>query len=97
MSDFSDPNPEYWIEYGPFQRVKHDLIRAYLGGWFPKLGTWAGRVLYVDTHAGRGRHVTGEPGSPLVALTTFLNHRYRDELLKKSEFHSSSSNETLRT
>jgi three-Cys-motif partner protein len=87
MSDFSDPNPEYWIEYGPFQRVKHDLIRAYLGGWFPKLGMWAGRVLYVDTHAGRGRHVTGEPGSPLVALTTFLNHRYRDELLKKSEFH----------
>lgn len=87
MSDFSDPNPDYWIEYGPFQRVKHDLIRAYLGGWFPKLGTWAGRVLYVDTHAGRGRHVTGEPGSPLVALTTFLNHGYRDELLKKSEFH----------
>lgn len=44
-------------------------------------------MLYVDTHAGRGRHVTGEPGSPLVALTAFLNHSYRDELLKKSEFH----------
>ena len=87
MSDISDPNPDYWVEYGAFQRVKHDLIRAYLGGWFPKLGTWAGRVLYVDTHAGRGRHVTGEPGSPLIALTTFLNHSYRAELLKTSEFH----------
>ena len=87
MSLFSDPHPEYWVEYGPFQRVKHDLIRAYLGGWFPKLGTWAGRVLYVDTHAGRGRYATGEPGSPLIALTTFLSHSYRDELLKKSEFH----------
>lgn len=21
-----DPNPEYWQEYGPFQKVKHDLI-----------------------------------------------------------------------
>lgn len=87
MSGFSDPNPQYWIEYGAFQRVKHDLIRAYLGGWFAKLGMWAGRVLYVDTHAGRGRHVSGEAGSPLVALTTFLNHSFRDRLLEKSEFH----------
>ncbi|HUE90285.1 MAG TPA: three-Cys-motif partner protein TcmP [Vicinamibacterales bacterium] len=87
MSGSSDPHPDYWVEYGPFQRVKHDLIRAYLGGWFAKLGWWAGRVLYVDTHAGRGRHVTGEPGSPLVALKTFLDHSFRDRLLEKSEFH----------
>lgn len=86
MPSFTDPNPGYWDEYGPFQSVKHDLIRCYLNGWFPKLGTWAGRVLYVDTHAGRGRHVSGELGSPLVALTTFLQHSYRSELLKKSEF-----------
>ena len=81
----ADANPEYWREYGPFQQVKHDLIRNYLGGWFPKLGTWAGRVLYVDTHAGRGRHRSGETGSPLVALDTLLNHPYRDQLLEKSE------------
>ena len=81
----TDPNPEYWQEYGPFQKVKHDLIRTYLGGWFPKLGTWAGRVLYVDTHAGRGRHRFGEPGSPLIALRTLLEHSYRDELLRRSE------------
>lgn len=86
MPGLTDPNPDYWEEYGPFQRVKHDLIRCYLNGWFPKLGTWAGRVIYLDTHAGRGRHVSGERGSPLVALTTFLKHSYRDELLKKSEF-----------
>lgn len=87
MSGFADPNPDYWIEYGPFQRVKHALIRSYLGGWFAKLGTWAGRVLYVDTHAGRGRHASGEPGSPLVALTTLLEHSYRAQLFKESEFH----------
>lgn len=80
-----NPNASYWQGYGPFQKVKHDLIRNYLGGWFPKLGTWAGRVLYVDTHAGRGRYRSGEPGSPLVALRTLLEHSYRDELLKKSE------------
>ena len=80
-----NPNASYWQGYGPFQKVKHDLIRNYLRGWFPKLGTWAGRVLYVDTHAGRGRYRSGEPGSPLVALRTLLEHSYRDELLKKSE------------
>lgn len=81
----ADPQPDYWTQYGAFQQVKHDLIRHYLNGWFPKLGTWAGRVWYVDTHAGRGRHRSGEIGSPLVALKTLLDHSYRDKLLQKSE------------
>ncbi len=81
----ADQNPDYWLAYGTFQKIKHDLIRNYLGGWFPKLGTWAGRVLYVDTHAGRGRHRSGETGSPLVALRTLLEHSYRDRLLQQSE------------
>ena len=80
-----DLNLSYWREYGPFQKVKHDLIRHYLGGWFPKLGAWAGRVLYFDTHAGRGRHVSGEPGSPVIALRTLLEHSYLDKLLRQSE------------
>ena len=81
----TDPKPDYWQAYGPFQHVKHALIKHYLGGWFPKLGTWAGRVLYIDTHAGRGRHLSGEIGSPLIALDVLLGHSYRDELLRKSE------------
>lgn len=86
MASTADPNPEYWYDYGAFQKVKHDLIRSYLGGWFAKLGTWAGRVLYVDTHAGRGRYMSGEPGSPLVALQTLLGHTSRERLLRESEF-----------
>src|SRR5687767_7967869 len=82
----SDPNPSYWEQYGPFQHVKHELIRCYLNGWYPKLGSWAGRVLYVDTHAGRGRYESGDPGSPLVALQTLLGHTRRDKLLSMSEF-----------
>ena len=61
MTRRSDPNPTYWEQYGPFQHVKHELIRCYLNGWYPKLGTWARRVLYVDTHAGRGRYESGDP------------------------------------
>jgi three-Cys-motif partner protein len=83
----SDPNPSYWEQYGPFQRVKHELIHCYLNGWYPKLGTWARRVLYVDTHAGRGRYEIGDPGSPVVALQTLLQHSFRDRLLKASEFN----------
>jgi three-Cys-motif partner protein len=86
MASSADQNPGYWREYSNLQHTKHELIRQYLGGWFPKLGSWAGRVLYLDTHAGRGRHLTGQLGSPLVALTTFLGHSHRDRLLQKSEF-----------
>jgi three-Cys-motif partner protein len=82
----ADSNPEYWDEYTNLQQVKHDLIRCYLGGWFAKLGFWAGRVIYLDTHAGRGKYKSGHLGSPLVALDTLLNHRARDQLLMKSEF-----------
>jgi three-Cys-motif partner protein len=82
----SDVHPEYWVEYSNLQRIKHDLIRCYLGGWFAKLGSWSGRVLYFDTHAGRGKHISGQHGSPLVALTTLLNHQAKERLLKNSAF-----------
>lgn len=82
----SDTNPQYWSEYSNLQHVKHELIRRYLGGWFAKLGSWAGRVVYFDTHAGRGKHLTGELGSPLVALRTLLDHSSRDRLLKSCDF-----------
>jgi three-Cys-motif partner protein len=85
-STAADTNPEYWAEYTNLQQVKHDLIRSYLGGWFAKLGFWAGRVVYLDTHAGRGAYATGHLGSPLVALDTLLSHRALGALLKKSEF-----------
>ena len=36
MTRRSDPNPTYWEQYGPFQHVKHELIRCYLNGWYPE-------------------------------------------------------------
>lgn len=77
---------EYWEAYNHFQGAKHKLIEGYLNGWFPKLGFWAGRVCYFDTHAGRGKHRTGQLGSPLIALKTFLSHAAKDKLLDKSKF-----------
>jgi three-Cys-motif partner protein len=84
----ADTNPEYWGEYSNLQQVKHDLIRSYLNGWFPKMilgPSGCSRLLYIDTHAGRGKHLNGRFGSPLVALTTLLDHESRDKLLHKAE------------
>ena len=81
-----DNRTEYWKEYTNLQRVKHELIRCYLGGWFPILASWNGRVIYFDTHAGRGKHMSGQSGSPLIALETLLSHSSRERLLAKCEF-----------
>ncbi len=80
-----DGHKDYFEKYSNLQYVKHHLIQEYLNGWFPKLGTWAGRIVYLDTHSGRGTHTTGQYGSPIVALRTLLDHSYRSKLLEKSE------------
>ncbi len=81
----SDASPDYWLEYSNLQHTKHALIREYLGGWFPKLGLWSRRIVYLDTHAGRGVHRAGQSGSPIVALNTLLTHSFRDRILGSSE------------
>ncbi|MFC1737610.1 three-Cys-motif partner protein TcmP [Planctomycetota bacterium] len=80
-----DARPSYWEEYSNLQFTKYKIIREYLNGWFPKLGSWSGKILYIDTHAGRGKHKGGQAGSPLVALKTFLNHTWRDKILENCE------------
>lgn len=80
-----DTNPSYWTDYTNLQRVKHSIIRRYLNGWFPMLGSWSGRIVYLDTHAGRGRHDTGDMGSPIVAIKTLLEHNYSSEIFKRCE------------
>jgi len=76
-----DANDSHWNEYTELQRVKHELLRCYLGAWFAILGSSHPGFVYLETHAGRGRFGTGEPGSPIVALNTLLTHRFRDRLL----------------
>jgi len=83
--DYIDENPEYWADYNNLQRVKHELLRRYLGGWFPILGSWSGRIVYIDCNAGRGKHNTGQVGSPILALDTLLKHPARDRILKNCE------------
>ena len=58
--------------------AKHELLRRYLGAWFPILTTGGHnrRVIYLDGFAGPGRYTDGELGSPLIALDTLINHSH---------------------
>jgi len=63
-------------------RAKHELLRRYLGAWFPILtyGGFHRRVLFLDGFAGPGVYADGEPGSPIIALNTLVSHRVFGEL-----------------
>lgn len=67
-------------------RGKHLVLKAYLDAWFPIVGSWSGRILFIDGFAGPGEYVGGEPGSPLIALRTFLQHRWRDKIVGEVVF-----------
>ena len=54
---------------------KHLLLRTYLDGWFPILGSFSGRLLFVDGFAGPGEYADGEMGSPIVALDSVRRHK----------------------
>ncbi len=75
---------KYWANYDGLQLAKHAILKRYLGGWFPKLTSAHNRVLYIDCHAGRGRHATGHEGSPIIALEGLLNHKSRDKILRRA-------------
>lgn len=60
----------------PHTAAKHDLLRHYLGAWFAVLGSRNSRVIFLDGFAGPGRYVSGEDGSPTIALQVLLEHGY---------------------
>lgn len=70
-----DSQPTIWTQ-APHTAAKHDLLRRYLGGWFPVLSTWHRRVIFLDGFAGPGIYEGGQPGSPILALNTFLDHSH---------------------
>lgn len=64
----------------PHTAAKHELLRMYLGAWFPILGGINGRVVFLDGFAGPGMYQGGELGSPLIALSALIDHSYFSRL-----------------
>ena len=58
----------------PHTLAKHELLRRYLGAWFPIMYERNERIIYLDAFAGPGVYTGDEPGSPLIALETLVNH-----------------------
>ena len=68
------PKETLW-ELDPHTKAKHEILRRYLAAWFPILGTYHSRIVYIDGFSGPGRYKNGEPGSPMIALDVALSHR----------------------
>lgn len=64
-------------ELDPHTLAKHEILRRYLGAWFPILGRYNQRIVYIDGFCGPGRYSQGEPGSPLIALEEARQHGSR--------------------
>lgn len=67
----------------PHTEAKHQLLKHYLGGWFPILSTWNSRIVFFDGFAGPGVYTKGQPGSPLVALDTLMQHNSWPQMQQK--------------
>lgn len=68
------PNTPLW-ERDPHTAAKHDILRAYLQAWFPILGRYNRRIVYLDGFAGPGEYTDHSAGSPLIALDVALEQR----------------------
>lgn len=69
------PTPQETIwPIEPHTQAKHEILSRYLGAWFPILGSWQGRIIYMDGFAGPGEYTGGESGSPIIALDVAANH-----------------------
>jgi len=62
----------------PHTKAKHEILQNYLKAWFPILSRWSGRIIYLDGFAGPGVYSGGEPGSPVIALKTAVEHSLRE-------------------
>lgn len=68
------PTETVW-DLEPHTAAKHEILRRYLAAWFPILGSYHGRIVYLDGFAGPGRYRNGEAGSPVIALEVASNLR----------------------
>jgi three-Cys-motif partner protein len=59
--------------------AKHFLLKKYLEAWYPIMaymgrGRQGHQLDYIDAFSGPGIYAGGEPGSPIVALRTLIDH-----------------------
>ena len=73
------PNSTTW-DLEPHTRGKHLVLEGYMQAWLPIMTRWNGRVLFIVAFAGPGEYSSGEPGSPVIALRTMIDHQARSRI-----------------
>jgi three-Cys-motif partner protein len=79
------PEETIW-DLDPHTAAKHGILSGYLSAWFPIMAKWNSRLVVVDGFAGPGVYTGGEPGSPIIALKTLLDHDYFPNMSGGTEF-----------
>ena len=70
----SVPKETIW-ELEPHTLSKHKILESYLKAWFPIIGSFNNKIIYIDGFAGPGIYSKGEPGSPIIALNVANEHK----------------------
>lgn len=73
------PSTTLW-KREPHTQGKHLVLEQYLNAWYPIMGKWNGRILFVDGFAGPGEYAGGEEGSPVVAMRVLEEHPSRSKM-----------------
>ena len=68
---------EVLLKMSPHTHAKHEILKKYLGAWFPILSKWNGRIVYLDGFAGPGEYNNGSYGSPIIALNVAKEHKLK--------------------
>ena len=79
------PRSKLWKRQ-PHTEGKHLVLQSYLQAWLPIIGSWNGRILFIDGFAGPGEYEGGEEGSPIVAMRSFVEHASRHVIVGEVVF-----------
>jgi len=80
------PQKDTLWELDPHTQGKHLVLKRYLNAWFPIMGRYNDRILFIDGFAGPGEYAGGEPGSPTIALETWREHIAQDWINAEVDF-----------
>lgn len=81
----SGPTQPVW-RLEPHTLAKHEILRRYLGAWFPIMSKWNRRLIFFDGFAGPGIYQAGEIGSPLIALKVLIEHQLFPSFSRGTEY-----------
>lgn len=73
----------------PHTAAKHHILKRYLEAWAPILlqRKSSEGVLYIDGFAGPGKYAGNEPGSPIIAMKSLINHTLKTNFKGKISFY----------